>query len=58
LSSHSDKTQLEELLKKINAEKTFIVHGDSDNCENLAKYARNNLGLDAIAPKIGDSYTI
>ncbi|MEM2941060.1 MAG: MBL fold metallo-hydrolase [Thermoproteota archaeon] len=58
LSSHSGKTQLEELLKKINAEKTFIVHGEPDNCENLAKYARNNLGLNAIAPKIGDSYTI
>lgn len=58
LSSHSGKNQLEELLKKINAGKTFIVHGEPDNCEKLAEYARNSLGLDAIAPKLGDSYTI
>jgi len=58
LSSHSGKNQLEELVGKINAEKTFIVHGDSDNCEKLAEYARNSLGLDAAAPKLGESYTI
>lgn len=58
LSSHSGKNQLEELLKKINAEKTFIVHGEPHNCEKLTEYARNNLGLDAIAPKLGDSYII
>ncbi|MGQ9596977.1 MAG: MBL fold metallo-hydrolase [Thermoproteota archaeon] len=58
LSSHSGKNQLEELLKKINAEKTFIVHGESDNCERLAEYANNELGLDATAPALGESYTV
>lgn len=58
LSSHSGKNQLEELVNKINAEKIFTVHGDSDNCKRLAEYARNSLELDAIAPKLGESYTI
>lgn len=58
LSSHSGKDQLEELLNRINAEKTFIVHGDADNCEKLAEYARKRLGLDATAPKLGESYIV
>ncbi|MGQ9478603.1 MAG: MBL fold metallo-hydrolase [Thermoproteota archaeon] len=58
LSSHSDKDQLRWLLKKINAEKTFIVHGEPANCEKLAEYANNELGLDAITPALGESYTI
>lgn len=58
LSSHSGKNQLEELLKKISAEKTFIVHGEPDNCERLAEYANNELGLDATAPALGESYTV
>ncbi|MEM2929408.1 MAG: MBL fold metallo-hydrolase [Thermoproteota archaeon] len=58
LSSHSGKDQLKELLSRINAEKTFIVHGDEDNCEKLAEYARNSLGLDATAPRLGESYTV
>ncbi|MBO3808614.1 MAG: MBL fold metallo-hydrolase [Candidatus Brockarchaeota archaeon] len=58
LSSHSGKDQLEELISRIKAEKTFIVHGDSDNCEKLAEYARNRLGLDAVAPELGESYTV
>lgn len=58
LSSHSGKNQLEELLKKISAEKTFIVHGEPDNCERLAEYTNNELGLDATAPALGESYTV
>ncbi|MEM2611448.1 MAG: MBL fold metallo-hydrolase [Thermoproteota archaeon] len=58
LSSHSDKDQLRELIRKINANKTFIVHGESENCEALAEYAREELGLEAFAPKIGEIYTI
>ncbi|MCS7139034.1 MAG: MBL fold metallo-hydrolase [Crenarchaeota archaeon] len=58
LSSHSGKDQLEKLIKKINADKTFIVHGEPENCERLAKYAREELELEAFAPKLGESYTI
>ncbi|MEM1557273.1 MAG: MBL fold metallo-hydrolase [Thermoproteota archaeon] len=58
LSSHSGKNQLEKLIEKINADKTFIVHGEPENCEQLAEYVREKLGLKAFAPKIGESYTI
>ncbi len=58
LSSHSGKDQLEALIKKINADKTFIVHGEPENCERLAEYAREVLGLKAYAPKLGESYII
>jgi len=58
LSSHSGKSQLESLIKKINARYTFFVHGESKNCERLAGYTRDKLGLEAFAPKLGESYTI
>jgi predicted metal-dependent RNase len=31
-----------------------VVHGAEGNCELFAKWIKNELGLEAIAPKAGD----
>ena len=58
-TSHSGKTHLIETVKKVedNA-KVFLMHGAEENCEHLAEVVRNDLGLEAIAPKTGEIYTV
>jgi putative mRNA 3-end processing factor len=54
-SSHCGASQLKEALKKLGGKpKVYVVHGAEGNCELLARWARNELGLEATAPKVGD----
>lgn len=54
-SSHCGASELKEALKRLGGKpKVFVVHGAEGNCELLAKWARNELGLEATAPKTGD----
>lgn len=54
-SSHCGAGELKEALKTLGGKpKIFVVHGAEGNCELLAKWARNELGLEATAPKTGD----
>jgi len=54
-SSHCGATQLKEAVKSLDGKpKVFVVHGAERNCELLAKWVRNELGLEATAPKTGD----
>jgi putative mRNA 3-end processing factor len=54
-SSHCGASELKEALKRLGGKpKVFVVHGAEGNCELLAKWARNELGLEALAPKTGD----
>lgn len=58
-SSHSGATQLREVLKRVSGKpKIFAVHGEEANCELLAKWAKSELGLEAIAPKTGQTCEI
>ena len=58
-SSHSGATQLKETLKRLGGKpKVFCVHGAEGNCELLAKWANTELGLEAVAPRTGETYTI
>ncbi len=58
-SSHCGATHLREALTKLGGKpKVFAVHGAEGNCELLAKWANTELGLDAVAPKTGESYKI
>lgn len=58
-SSHCGATQLRESLKRIGGKpKVFAVHGEEANCELLAKWANSELGLDAVAPRTGETYQI
>ncbi|MCW4007018.1 MAG: MBL fold metallo-hydrolase [Candidatus Bathyarchaeota archaeon] len=58
-SSHSGATQLKQTLQNIKGNpKIYVVHGAEGNCELLAKWAKTELGLKAVAPKTGNKYKI
>jgi putative mRNA 3-end processing factor len=54
-SSHCGASQLKGAVKKLGGKpKIYVVHGAEGNCELFAKWIRNELGLEAVAPKAGD----
>ena len=58
-SSHCGATQLREALKQLGGKpKVFAVHGAEGNCELLAKWAHDELGLDAVAPRTGETFEV
>jgi putative mRNA 3-end processing factor len=58
-SSHCGAGELREALRRLGGKpKVYVVHGAEGNCELLAKWARNELGLEAVAPKAGDRFNI
>jgi len=58
-SSHCGASQLKESLRKLGGKpKVFVVHGEEENCKNLAKWAETELGLEAVAPKTGDTFEV
>ncbi len=58
-SSHAGKTDLENLLKNIEGSPTvYAIHGNSENCLNLAEWVKREIGLTAIAPSAGEVYKI
>ena len=38
--------------------KVFVMHGAEGNCERFAKWVREEVGLEAVAPKSGDIFEI
>ena len=58
-SSHCGASQLKEALRKLGGKpKLFVVHGAEDNCELLANWAESELGLEAVAPRTGDTFEV
>ena len=58
-SSHCGASQLKEALRKLCGKpKVFVVHGAEGNCELLADWANSELGLDAVAPRTGDTFEV
>ena len=58
-SSHCGAGELKEALKRLGGKpKVFVVHGAEGNCELLAKWAKNELGLEATAPRTGDTLRV
>jgi putative mRNA 3-end processing factor len=58
-SSHCGAGQLKEGLRRLGGKpKVFAVHGAEGNCELLANWAKSDLGLDAVAPRTGETYEI
>ena len=56
-SSHSGASELKESLQRLGGKpKVYAVHGAEGNCELLAKWAKNELGLEAVAPRAGDIF--
>lgn len=58
-SSHCGASLYREALRKVGGKpKVFAVHGAEGNCELLANWAKSELGLDAVAPRTGETYEI
>jgi len=58
-SSHSGRKELFEMFKKVKGSpKVYTVHGEKESCIKFAEELRNEFGLDAVAPKTGDTYSI
>ena len=58
-SSHCGASQLREAIRKLGGKpKVYVVHGAEGNCELLAKWVRNELGLEAAAPMAGDTVDV
>lgn len=54
LSSHSGRSQLLEMFKRLKGSPTVIlVHGDGDSCSSMSQEL-NGMGIKAICPKNGD----
>lgn len=58
-SSHCGASQLKDAVKNLCGKpKVYVVHGAEGNCELFAKWIRNELGLEAIAPRAGDMFEV
>jgi putative mRNA 3-end processing factor len=58
-SSHCGASHLREALRQIGGKpKVFAVHGEEANCELLASWAHSELGLEAVAPRTGETYDV
>jgi putative mRNA 3-end processing factor len=58
-SSHCGASQLRESVRKLGGKpRVYVVHGAEGNCELLAKWVRNELGLEATAPRAGDTFEV
>ena len=58
-SSHCGASQLREAVRKLGGKpRVYVVHGAEGNCELLAKWIRTELGLEATAPRAGDTFEV
>lgn len=58
-SSHSGANDLKETVKELEGNPVvYVVHGEEKNCEIFADWIKTEVGLEAIAPKAGDSFSI
>jgi putative mRNA 3-end processing factor len=58
-SSHCGASELKESVKKLGGtSKVYVIHGAEGNCKLFAKWIKKELGLEATAPKTGDTFKI
>jgi putative mRNA 3-end processing factor len=58
-SSHSGKSDLDSDLKGIGGSPRFLtVHGEEESCVTLADRLHSELGVEAIAPKVGEEIEV
>jgi putative mRNA 3-end processing factor len=58
-SSHCGASELKESIKRLGGNpKVYVVHGAERNCEYFAKWAKDEMGLEATAPKVGDTVKV
>ncbi len=58
-SSHCGAGELRDTVQKLEGNpKVYVIHGAEGNCERFAKRIKEETGLDALAPKSGDTFTV
>jgi putative mRNA 3-end processing factor len=58
-SSHCGASELQETIKQMEGNPTvYVVHGAEGNPQRFAKWVREETGLNAVAPKTGEGYTV
>ena len=57
-TSHSGRKQLLETAKRSGCTKAFTIHGAEENCQVFASLLKDELGIDAVAPKPGDVFKV
>ena len=58
-SSHCGAHELKDAVRRLGGKpKVYVVHGAEGNCELFAKWIRTELGLEAMAPKAGDTFKV
>ena len=60
LSGHADQKELLQWIEPLapSLRKVFLVHGEPQQSETLAKLLHDNYGLDVVVPKPGDSFVL
>jgi len=53
LSSHAGRDGLLKIIKKLNPEKVICIHGE--RCQEFAKDIKNDFGISAVAPRLGET---
>jgi putative mRNA 3-end processing factor len=58
-SSHCGANELKEAVKRLGGKpKIYVVHGAEGNCEYFARWIREEMALDAVAPRTGDTFNV
>ena len=58
-SSHCGRSGLEAFIRGVKGKPdVYVVHGEPENCESLAQWARDELDLNASAPQEGDEFKV
>ena len=58
-SSHSGSNELRAAVKDLKGNPTvYVVHGEEESCETFAEWIRTEIGLEAVAPKAGEAFTV
>ena len=58
-SSHAGSSELHGFLKGLGGKpKIYVIHGEPESCESLTQYARDELGLDAVAPEQDEEFVV
>jgi len=58
-SSHSGANDLKGAVKDLKGNpKVYVVHGEPATCEMFAEWIKTEVGLDAVAPKTGETFTL
>ena len=58
-SSHSGANDLKEAVKELEGNPVvYVVHGEEGTCETFSEWIKAEVGLESVAPKAGEEFTV